>query len=150
MELVRHRAVQAPTGTGVLRRPSSLPIPDKQSRGAPSNTAANDQPKTALSEQSTLILALIDSLPFLAICTLEEWLPIVAELTNVVQDPAMAKACKVRFWEVLSSGEMDVERAALSVAWWGTRGGRELVLNGHVSGSDGPFMHGGLADESRL
>ncbi len=40
------------------------------------------------------------------------------------------ETCLQRFWEVLSSGEMDVDRAQVCVAWWTTRGGRELLLFG--------------------
>jgi len=51
---------------------------------------------------------------------------------------------------LLEGGEMDVERSAVCVSWWGMRGGRERVLFGDAE--DGPFMSGGLGvrDGSRL
>ncbi len=103
-----------------------------------------------MSEKAVLVMTVLDSLPLLAINTLEEWLPIAAELVNSIEDLAMTRLCKERFWEVLSSGEMDVDRAAVAVAWWGTRGGRELVLGGREAISDGPYMHGALGTDSRL
>lgn len=59
-----------------------------------------------------------------------------------------------RFWDALSSGEMDVERANFCVMWWSTRGGREMVL----FGEDGveskglqeePYMSGALVDDGK-
>ncbi len=103
-----------------------------------------------MSEQAVFALTLIDSLPFLQIDVLEEWLPLAAELLHVVHDPGMIRACQERFWEVLSSGELDVDRAALCVAWWTSRGGRELVLFGGEMVERGPYMSGGLIAESKL
>jgi hypothetical protein len=106
-----------------------------------------------------LILALIDSLSFLRVDDLEEWLPLTAELINVIPDRAMRQTCVDRFWEALSGGEMDVDRAYCCVAWWSTRGGRELVLFGAEAapaGPDddkGPYMSGavgGVAPENKL
>jgi len=82
------------------------------------------------SEQAALILTLLDSLPYLSLQLLEEWLPLAAELVHCVQDPQMREICIQRFWEVLISGEMDPERSQVAVAWWGTRGGKEAVLFG--------------------
>ena len=92
------------------------------------------------------MLALLDALPFLPSRSLEEWLPLAAELLNMIADPAMRKVCKARFWEVLESGEMDVDRATVCVAWWTTRGGRDMLLYGrrNVETEKGPFMSGGL------
>jgi hypothetical protein len=42
----------------------------------------------------------------------------------------MRTTCVERFWEALSGGEMDMERAYFCVLWWSTRGGRELVIYG--------------------
>lgn len=68
----------------------------------------------------------------------------------------MRKVCQERFWDALSSGEMDVERANFCVTWWSTRGGREMVLFGDegdgadAGGKEGgvsvqiPYMSGGL------
>ncbi|KAK4192015.1 putative PEX8 peroxisomal biogenesis factor 8 [Podospora australis] len=83
-----------------------------------------------MSEQSTLVLTLIDALPFLQLSIFEDWMTLAAISVNKIEDRAMREAAKRRFWEVLVSGEMDVERAAIAVAWWGTKGGREAVLFG--------------------
>ncbi|KAJ5117177.1 hypothetical protein N7526_011286 [Penicillium atrosanguineum] len=113
-----------------------------------------------LSAQAVLTLALIDSLSFLRVDDLKEWLPLTAELINAIPDPAMRQACVDRFWEALSGGEMDVDRAHCCVAWWSTRGGRELLLfgaqraPGAVPDDDnGPYMSGavgGVAPEHKL
>ncbi|KAJ5140712.1 hypothetical protein N7448_004120 [Penicillium atrosanguineum] len=83
-----------------------------------------------------------------------------SELINAIPDPAMRQACVDRFWEALSGGEMDVDRAHCCVAWWSTRGGRELLLfgaqraPGAVPDDDnGPYMSGavgGVAPEHKL
>ena len=96
-----------------------------------------------------MTLTLIDALPFLQLEVLDEWLPLTADLIHVVREPEMRRACQERFWEVLSGGELDVDRAALCVAWWSTRGGREMVLFGRQMIDNGPSMSGGLA-ESKL
>jgi hypothetical protein len=119
-------------------------------------TSKDDQSTTnavPLSEQSALILALIDSLPYLSPAILEEWLPLTAPLINKVMDPVQKSSCQQRFWEVLSSGEMDVERAAICVAWWTTRGGRELTLYNDqyaAEDEDDYMMTGALQNGSRL
>jgi hypothetical protein len=77
---------------------------------------------------------------------------------NDIGDAGMREAARRRFWDVLVSGEMDVERAAVGVAWWGTAGGREMVLlnaprAGTGKGRDGEYlMSGGLGqgETSRL
>ncbi|KAI9826352.1 MAG: hypothetical protein M1832_000269 [Thelocarpon impressellum] len=148
LELVHHRALHAPTSP--LRRPQPQPLPTPPPPPSSIPAGPHAPREVALSEQAVLTMTLLDSLPFLAIPTLEEWLPLAAELINSIEDPSMRAACRERFWEVLSSGEMDVDRAAVAVAWWGTRGGRELVLLGRGPEAGGPFMHGGLAVESRL
>lgn len=80
---------------------------------------------------------------------LEEWLPLTAQLINTIRESEMRTACVERFWEALSSGEMDVERACYCVAWWSTKGGRELVLFGNEPGAaesdpHGPYMSGAV------
>lgn len=102
-----------------------------------------------LSEQTVLVLTLIDALPFLPLDQLEGWLPLAAESLGVVQDPNQVYICRQRFWDVLSKGEMDVDRAALCVNWWSTRGGREMVLQTDQR-EQGPFMSGGLQESSKL
>ncbi len=88
-------------------------------------TGAQDD---SIDECTALVLTLIDSLPFLPLDLLEEWLPKAAGLMSRIGSAEGRQKCKDRFWEVLSSGEMDVERSCVCVAWWGTRGGREAVL----------------------
>ncbi|KAI0128914.1 peroxin 8 [Xylariales sp. AK1849] len=111
---------------------STLPLPPEPSAATPtsplSSRPSHDQPQPPLSEQTTLVLALIDSLPFLPVPIVEEWLTRTAEPMNAIGDAAMRETVRKRFWDVLVSGEMDVERAAVGVAWWGTGGGREMVL----------------------
>lgn len=103
-----------------------------------------------MSEQSALVLTLIDALPFLPLPIVEEWMNIAAGALYGITDPALREVARQRFWELLGSGEMDVERAAIGVAWWGTKGGRELVLFGQAQGQPRePFlMSGALVDES--
>ncbi len=109
-----------------------------------------------VSEQSTLVLTLVDSLPFLRVGIFEEWMTLVAGALNDIVSAALREVVKRRFWEVLVSGEMDVERAAIGVAWWGTKGGREAVLFGREVAPPVPaqemFMMSGAIgrEESRL
>lgn len=114
-----------------------------------------------LSEQAVLTLALLDSLAFLRVSDLKEWLPLAAQLINAISDRSMRHTCIDRFWKALASGEMDVDRAHCCVTWWSTEGGRELVLFGAEtadaapgdSGADGPYMTGAVGDvapESKL
>ncbi|KAJ5310624.1 Polyadenylation factor subunit 2 [Penicillium atrosanguineum] len=146
LEVVRDRALHA----------STTPIPPTVQ-----NSSTPDLGKAPpLSAQAVLTLALIDSLSFLRVDDLKEWLPLTAELINAIPDPAMRQACVDRFWEALSGGEMDVDRAHCCVAWWSTRGGRELLLfgaqpaPGAVPDDDnGPYMSGavgGVAPEHKL
>jgi hypothetical protein len=130
-EIVHDRAMRA--------SPSPLPETRTDSEGPP------------LSEQAVLVMTIIDSLCFLNLPVLEEWLPLTAELVGQITDSAMRQHCQERFWESLSSGEMDVERAALSVAWWTSRGGREMVLFGDEQPTEDEFlMSGALLSESKL
>ena len=135
LEVVRDRALTA----------STTPIPPNTQNGS-----APDQPP--LSAQAVLTLALIDSLCFLRVDDLKEWLPLTAELINAIADRGMRRACVDRFWTAISGGEMDVDRAHCCVTWWSTHGGREVVLFGAEPASDdgqdgaegGPFMSGAL------
>lgn len=81
-----------------------------------------------LSEQCVYILASLDALPFLPIDILEEQLGTIAQVLDKIENHAMREVCQERFWEVLSGGEMDVERSEVCVAWWGTKGGRAAVM----------------------
>ena len=114
--------------------------------------AAPDQgqmAQTPMSEQSALVLTLIDSLPFLSLPIVEDWMTIVAMSLHEIPDLALREATKQRFWEILGSGEMDVERGAIGVAWWGTKGGRELVLFGPAQSQEQAafLMSGAIVDE---
>lgn len=122
-----------------LEGASSVPLQQHQT---PAKSEGNNGEEDTLSEQSVLVLTLIDSLPFLPITCLEEWLPIVAATISVVQHLALRDKCRQRFWEVFSNGEMDVDRAALCVSWWSTRGGRDLVLQ-DPKDEEGSYMGGG-------
>ncbi|PMD55249.1 uncharacterized protein K444DRAFT_617707 [Hyaloscypha bicolor E] len=138
LELLHHRALGAPT----------TPLPPFMAIKSEADAKILEVP---LSEQAVLLLTLLDALPNVTLNVLGEWLPLVADLLNVIQDRSMREHCKKRFWEVMESGEMDVERSAVCVSWWSTRGGRERVLFGD-QGEGGPFMSGGLGvrDGSRL
>jgi hypothetical protein len=76
---------------------------------------------------------------------------LAAGAVNEVADPALREDARRRFWEVLASGEMDVERAAVGVAWWGTKGGREMVLFGRAPArGDQLLMSGAILDETGM
>ncbi|KAI9729425.1 MAG: hypothetical protein M1834_006806 [Cirrosporium novae-zelandiae] len=122
LELVQQRALNA--SATPLPHPGFAQVPTTST----SSTSENDF--LELSEQSTFILTILDVLPLLPLSTLEEWLPLAANLINHIKDTETRAMCRERFWEVISDGDMDVERAELCVRWWGTRGGREMVLFG--------------------
>ncbi|RAH70438.1 putative peroxisomal membrane protein Pex17 [Aspergillus aculeatinus CBS 121060] len=107
------------------------PAPGDADEGGPELNAP-----PPVTEQAALTLALIDSLCFLHVDELEDWLPLTAQLLTAIRAPDMHKLCVERFWEALSNGEMDVERAHFCVTWWSTRGGREMVLYGAADLSD--------------
>ncbi|KAH8176283.1 peroxin 8 [Sarocladium implicatum] len=121
LEMLRFQAANA----------SAVPLPP--SADATAQAASMEHGEEPLSEQSALALAMVDSIPFLPLPLLEEWLTIAAETLNLITDPRLRQPVKNRFVDVLVSGELDVERAAIGVAWWGTQGGRELVANSGVS-----------------
>ncbi|EAW06340.1 putative peroxisomal membrane protein Pex17 [Aspergillus clavatus NRRL 1] len=141
LEVLHERALQA---SDQMLPPSAL-----------GGTGADMGQSPPLSEQAALTLALIDGLSFLRVEDLEEWLPLTANLIHAMKDPAMRQVCIERFWEALSSGEMDVERAYHCVTWWSTKGGRELVLFGNEpldadsQHAEGPYMSGAVGDVAR-
>lgn len=141
LELLHHRALNAPTSP----LPPAIAIKSEEDA-----QSLNRSPP--LSEQAVLLLTLLDALPSITLDVLEIWLPIAADLLNVIQDSDMREHCKGRFWELLEGGEMDVERSAVCVAWWSSRGGRERVLFGNEDPRDGGvFMSGALGvRDSRL
>ncbi|KAK4230836.1 putative PEX8 peroxisomal biogenesis factor 8 [Podospora fimiseda] len=128
LEMVRYRATVA--NTAPLE-----PLPHHHRQGKNDDDKQEEEEQQVLSEQSTLVLTLIDSLPFLRLRIFEEWMTLAAKAINGIKDGGFRETCKRRFWEVLVSGEMDVERSAIGVAWWGTKGGREAVLFGEEMGS---------------
>lgn len=134
LELVRHR----------LETASPTPLPKITQHMNPAIQ------QDVASEQSVLIMTLIDALPFLPLDQLEDWLPLVAESLKYASDPLQLYACRQRFWEVLSNGEMDVAHASLCLTWWGSRGGIDMVMNGTSLKEEGPFMSGALVEDSRL
>lgn len=143
LEMVRYRIGFA--AREVL--PPGPPVPGVEGGG---------EMQEPVSEQSTLVLTLIDSLPFLQLGIFEEWMALVAGAVHEVEDAALREVVQRRFWEVLVSGEMDVERAAIGVAWWGTKGGREAVLFGARGaappgrpGQEVYMMSGALVEEPR-
>ena len=103
-----------------------------------------------VSERSTLLLSIIENLSSLSPAILQEWLVIAAESIHMLSDIQQRNECQKRFWDLLSSGEMDVERAALCVAWWTSRGGRELVLSGDESGSRSYEMSGAVVANTAI
>ncbi|TGO74229.1 hypothetical protein BELL_0298g00100 [Botrytis elliptica] len=138
LEMLHHRATHAPTSP----LPQSVYTRD---------TASQQDSQAPLSEQTYLMLTLLDALPNLPLDALQAWLPISADLLNSIEDNYMRERCKARFWEILESGEMDVERSALCVGWWSTRGGRDQILFGRETQDVGPYMSGGLGEiRSRL
>lgn len=128
-----------------MQHASTTPLPSTADAGAGDSLPQSAEP---LSEQSTLGLALIDSLPFLPLQLVEEWLTVTAQALNYIVDPVLREVVKKRFWDVLVSGEMDLERAAIGVAWWGTKGGRELILSSSAP-SQTYMMSGALVPEER-
>ncbi|GAB7354492.1 hypothetical protein MBLNU459_g4962t1 [Dothideomycetes sp. NU459] len=137
LDLVRERALQAPqsplptTTTGV-----QSPLPDSGDSVIPLH-----------SEQAVLISTLTDVLPAIALDLLHEWLPLTAELIEHVSDAAMREDCKRHFWDTLVGGEMDPERSQICVAWWTSRGGREMLLHGDQPAREEYTMSGALPEE---
>lgn len=134
LEMLRFQATNAPT----------VPLPPD----AAAQAASTEQGEELLSEQSSLALALVDALPFLPLPLLEEWLTAAAEVLNLIADPRLRQPVKKRFIDVLVSGELDVERAAIGVAWWSTRGGRELV--GQGGAPQAAMMSGALGGDEAV
>ncbi|KAI1476027.1 peroxin 8 [Daldinia eschscholtzii] len=122
LETLRFRAVAPDVST--------TPLPPTEQAQAPAagGGAGAEDP---VSEQSALVLALVDALPHVPLHAVKEWLARAAETMNAIRDARLRDGVRRRFWDVLVNGEMDVERAAVGVAWWGTAGGREMVLHGY-------------------
>lgn len=122
---------------------SATPLP----LDASAEAASEESEPERLSSQSALVLTLIDALPFLPLPLLEEWLAVAANAMNQIADPRLRKPVKERFWNILVNGEMDVERSAVGVAWWGSKGGRELVLFGGAP--QVPLMSGAIVNDEK-
>ena len=144
LELLRFRLE---TGSSAVVQQNGGPPAHSPSKA---KSMPTDVEQLSLSEGAVLVLTLIDALPCLPLDQLEDWLPVVAESLRIIKDVNQSHICRQRFWDVLSNGEMDVNRAALCVAWWGTRGGRDMVLFGRDHQAEGPFMSGALEEISKL
>jgi hypothetical protein len=118
LEILNHRTLHAP----------NTPLPQPPELTSPLSPDLAPAPPPPLSEQAVLCLTLLDSLPFLSLNLLEDWLPLAAQLVNAIPPGSMKEECRSRFWEVMLSGEMDPDRALVAVGWWNTRGGREAVM----------------------
>ncbi|CAK7562919.1 MAG: hypothetical protein SEPTF4163_000775 [Sporothrix epigloea] len=142
LEMVRYRAIGAST--------QLLPVSPSDADAAAALSGAVGEDDSAISEQSALVLTLIDALPFLALPVLEEWMTTAAEAVWTIADdsssggiPVLRQTAQRRFWQILGSGEMDVERAAIGVTWWGNGGGGELVMTGRRGGGMADMPIGG-------
>ncbi|GAP87765.1 putative peroxin 8 [Rosellinia necatrix] len=138
LEMLRFRA------EGAAAAAPPLPLP-------PTSDAADPLAGLAagpVSEQAALVLALIDALPYLPVHLLDEWLSRAAEASTAIPDPQMRDVARRRLWEILASGELDVDRAVAAVTWWGTRGGRDMVGGGaHIQGEF--MMSGALVHDEK-
>lgn len=133
-----------------LETASSGPLQQAAEATTPKVFKEDGFEQSNLTEQSVLVLTLTDALSFLPTEQLEDWLPIVADSMNTIENLDQQHKCKQRFWEVLSNGGMDVDRAAICVTWWGTRGGRDSVIINRNHQTEGPFMSGGRGETSKL
>lgn len=89
-----------------------------------------------LSEQAVLTFTLLDTLSQIDLDLLEEWLPLAADMINQIDDSSMRDAARDHFWHMLVGGDMDPQRSQLCAAWWGTGGGKEMVLFGREMKED--------------
>ena len=116
----------------------------------PSGTTEPVNANQAMSEKSIVNMALIDCLPDLALPLLSDWLTRTAVTVNQITDLLQRQACRQRFWEIVSSGEMDQEHSVACVFWWNSRGGRELLLENEQTEEDVFSMSGTLPSENKL
>ena len=179
LELLRHRALHRPPSSpdSSKTRPSTASPAEPAAATTPSSLSTPD----VFSPKTLFILTIIDSLPFIAMDLLEEWLPITATLVRSLIEDEQGSTATTKtvstaeelattpkqspsstsspfpillspsmdsiggsenndfetgvqhFWNILSSGEMGVDRAQLCVAWWNNRGGRDMLLFGKQS-----------------
>ncbi|KJZ72908.1 hypothetical protein HIM_07671 [Hirsutella minnesotensis 3608] len=125
--------------------PTASTIPLDTNRDPVNPEQTSEQGDVVLSEQSALVMTLVDSLPFLPLSLVEEWLGITAQMLNDIVDHRLRAPVKNRFLDILVNGELDVERSIIGVAWWGTKGGKEMVLLGKQPG-EAPLMSGAIGD----
>ena len=93
---------------------------------------------------------MIDSIPYLPLGDVRDWLQFVAESLPVIVDGDQRLLCQARIWEVLSSGELDLDHSAICVRWWTTEGGKEMVLGSPRGCAEPAMMSGALVEDSRL
>jgi len=134
LELLHHRAKTA----------SRAPVPV-----APGSAEAAMEAPVVLSEQAIIALTILDTLTEIPLTLLDEWLPIVAETINSIDDDTMRDHCRDQFWQVLVGGDMDPERSRVCHAWWSTAGGRDLLLYSPAPDDEGDeaMMSGALPNE---
>ncbi|KAF1809178.1 hypothetical protein P152DRAFT_484911 [Eremomyces bilateralis CBS 781.70] len=135
LELLHHLALNAP--------------PDRM---AVQHAPGSEGDSSPISEQAVYVLTMIDSLPYLSLDILEEWLDIAARLVNVLNADGMRVTCRERFWDVLMNGELDPDRSQISVVWWTTKGGADVLLHGAAAygqEEEGVFMSGALPAADR-
>ena len=89
----------------------------------------------AETSQHALLHTLITTHPLIPASLLASYLDTTAALIGALPPCPGQEEARQRLWEVLAGGDMDVERSAIAVAWWGTRGGQERVLG--LAGRDG-------------
>lgn len=106
----------------------------KQAATIPLSPRPTDPPagedNILLSEQATIVLTVIDILTQLSLDLLDEWLPIAADMVNMIDDSTMREHCKEHFWLTLIDGAMDPERSRVCHSWWSSAGGHDHVLYG--------------------
>lgn len=138
-----------PSAAVTTTRPTSSSLPVTAGGAA---VVPPPPPPPPYTEKEIYVLALIDSLPHLLPAALERWLTPVAELMSKdVKDAASRGRLKRRFWEVLSGGELDLERAEVGVRWW-SEGGKGIVeweAGGHDAGKGGE-EEGGQGNEKEV
>ncbi|KAI9717099.1 MAG: hypothetical protein M1828_007432 [Chrysothrix sp. TS-e1954] len=128
LDLLHHRAMLQSSYTSPTPQSTLVGSGQTGIEGTSSSVMIAPSPE-ALDEQSGLTLALLDSLPFMSSHLLEEWLSLAADLIRKIDDINSRGTCRQRFWEVISNGEMDVERSQICVIWWNTKGGEERVMS---------------------
>lgn len=103
-------------------------FPPRQS--FPKKTIQSPEIRSSPSEQATYILAMIDAFPFLPEREIEHWMSVTAASLSAVPGEYHKTMCQARFWEMISSGELNPDHAVIAINWWTTKRGREVVMNG--------------------